>query len=138
MINEIQMPQGSCVARFDQRRIWPAARRKRNKRAGGNTWARVQMRIKRRVCCVSNIIPFPLFVASHLTILRSAWACARIIFPENTRVCLSSNNISSCTWYRAHLHVLTYRREKSPHSIFAFTKAYLRFSTTHLVFMIWI
>lgn len=57
MINEIQMPQAAAQRDSIKGEFGPLARRKRNKRAGGNTWARVQMRIKRRVCCVSNIIP---------------------------------------------------------------------------------
>lgn len=62
------------------------------------------MRIKGACCCVSNIIPLCSLCVSLSTILR-----VRDYSLENTCVCLSSNN-SSCTWYRAHLHVHTYQR----------------------------
>jgi len=68
------------------------------------------MRIKSACCYASNIILLcPLCLCVSLsTILR-----ARDYSFENTRVCLSYNN-SGSTWYRAHLHVHTYRREKFP------------------------
>lgn len=129
MINEIQMPLvGSCVARFDQRRIWPAARRKRNKRAGGNTWARVQMRIKRRVLlCSSNIIPFCL---SHLN--DTTRARARLFSPKIRgfvyRAIIAGARDTAC------IYTCSLTGEKSPRIHETYLRC-LRVST-HLVFTI--